>query len=166
MILTWLLTAALGVAAQDTSALKRPAFKLTVAVDKKSFYSEEIKSGPYVMPDNTLQLYPGEIVYVEIDQENGVIKKIQAVPVMKDSAKTMTISFSQLVKERVHTMMMLKVANPFDLPLIYKARIFLLSQKNWVATEVYPVEPGLSGFETWPDIIISIGLGDWELGHK
>src|SRR4249920_2400542 len=117
-----LVTTSLSIAAQDTTDFKRPAYKLTVAVDKKSFYSEEIKSGSFVLPDNTLQLYPGETVYLEMDQEGGVIKKIRAIPVIRDSAKTVSITFSQLLEKRVHTMMMLKVTNPFNLKLIYKAR--------------------------------------------
>jgi hypothetical protein len=163
IILTAVCATTLNAAAQDTSLLMRPAYQLKVAVDKESFYSEDIHSGPYMLPENTIQLYPGETVYIEIDQEYGVIKKMRAVPVISDSAKTMTITFSQLVKERVHTLTMLQVTNPFDLQLIYKAHIFLFRQKKWVSTSVYPVEPRLVGYETWPDIIISVGLGGWAL---
>jgi hypothetical protein len=164
--LTGLLAISFFLHAQDTTAFKRPAYKLKVAVDKESFYEQEIKSGPYVLPDNSIQLYPGETVYVEINQENGVIKKMHAFQIIRDSGKTVTISFSQDTKGRVHSLMMLKVINPFDFQLIYKARVFLLSQKRWVSTDVYPVEPGLSSYETWPDIITSIGLGDWTLQRK
>jgi len=150
-------------AAQDTSAFGRPAYELKVAVDKESFYSQDIKAGPYVLPDNTIQLYPGETVYVEIEQENGVIKKMQAVPQIRDAAKTITISFTQDVKGKVHSMMMLKVTNPFVQQLVYKVSIYLYSQKKWVSTDVWPVEPGVAGIETWQDIIISVGLGDWTL---
>jgi hypothetical protein len=102
-------------------------------------------------------------VYIEVDQENGEIKKMTAVKAIKDSSKTLTLSFSQSAKNKVHELMMLKVTNPFPYKLIYEASIFLLAQKKWVSSDVNPVEARLSGFETWPDIITSIGLGNWKL---
>ena len=151
---------------QDTTQLKRVPYKLTVAVDKNSFYEEDIKATYYVLPDKTIQLYPGETIYIEVEQDNGIIKRLTAVKTIKDSSKTLTLSFIQSTKKKVHEMTMLKVTNPFPYKLIYKASIFLFTQKKWISTDVYPVEAGLSGFETWPDIITSIGLGDWVLKAK
>lgn len=53
-------------------------------------------------------------------------------------------------------MIMLPVSNPSPYKLIFKANIFLLTQKKCVNTIINPVEANLLGFETWPDIIISI----------
>lgn len=80
---------------------------------------------------------------------------------ISNPSKTLTLSFTQTVDKKVHKMMMLKVVNPFKQQLIYHASIFLMKYKKWVSTDVYPVEAGLSGFETWPDIITSIGIGQW-----
>ena len=151
---------------QDTAILKRTPYKLTVAVDKKMVYEEDLTATPYVLPDKTVQLYSGETVYVEVEQEDGVIKSMKAVKEILDPTKTLTISFTQTAEKKVHQMMMLKVTNPFKQQLIYHATIFLMKQKKWVTTDVYPVEAGLSGFETWPDIITSIGLGQWTLKGK
>jgi hypothetical protein len=60
---------------------------------------------------------------------------------------------------------MLKVVNPFPYDLIYTAQILTL-RKKWSTTDVLPVRAGLSGFETWPNIIISIALGNWKLLQK
>ena len=157
-----LLTPTLFAHAQDTTGLKRPAYTLKLAVDKEYFYEDNIKSTPYILPDTTIQMFPGETVYVEVTQENGVIKKMLAVPEIRDSTKTITISFWQETKGKVHEMIMLKMINPFPYQFLYQARIYLLKQKRWVVTDVYPVEPGLSGFETWPDIITSIALNGWK----
>ena len=146
---------------QDTTQLKRTPYKLKVVVDKKTSYEEDIKETPYVLPDNTIQLYPGETVFIEIDQTDGLIKGVKAVEKIKDPARTLTISFTQSVNKKVHELMILKVTNPFALKLSYKTLIFPLYQKKWVNTNVYPVESGLSGLETWPDIITSIALGNW-----
>jgi hypothetical protein len=152
--------------AQESPQLKRTPYKLTVAVDKNSVYEADIQAIPYVLPDNTVQLYPGETVYIEVEQENGIIKRMTAVKEIKDSSKTLTISFAQSARKEVHELMTLKVTNPFPNNLIYKANIFLLRENKWANTDVYPVEAGLSGFETWPDIITSIGLGDWKFQIK
>ena len=148
---------------QDTSQLDRAAYTLKVQVDKKSFYEEEIKAGPYILPNNTIQLYPGETVYIEIDQADGIIKGMKSVKEIKDVSKTVTISFTQNTNKKVHESMMLKIVNPLKYRLSYKASIFLFEHKRWVKTNVYPVQSGLSGFETWPDIITSIGVGAWVL---
>ncbi|MCW3107034.1 MAG: hypothetical protein JWQ09_1540 [Segetibacter sp.] len=151
---------------QDTSQLKRTPYKLTIAVDKNTVYEEDLNTTPYVLPDNTVQLYPGETVYIEVEQGNGMIKSMKAVKDNVNPTKTLTISFTQTAKKKVHELMMLKVTNPFKQKLVYKATIFLMQQKRWVKTDVYPVEKELSGFETWPDIITSIALGQWTFEGK
>ncbi len=151
---------------QDTTQLIRPSYKLTVLVDKNYFYEEELKSTPYISPGKTVQIYPGETIFIEIEEDNGIIKSMTAVKEPVHPSKTLTISFIQSVKKKTHELMMLKVENPFSKNLIYRAKIFLLKQKKWVDTDVYPVGAGLSGYETWPDIITSIGLNDWQFQSK
>lgn len=118
------------------------------------------------MPDNTIQLYPGETIYIEVEQENGIIKSMTAVKENKNPAKTVTISLTQSVKKKVHELMMLKVSNPFPQKLVYEAKFFAWPENHWIESDVLPVESGLSGFESWPDIIISIGLSNWRLENK
>lgn len=136
---------------------------MSVAVDKSTVYEEELGATPYVLPNNTVQLYPRETVYIEVEQDNGSIKSLKAVKEMLHPAKTLTISFTQTARKKIHEQMMLKVTNPFKERLVSTATLFLLQQNKWIKTDVYPVEGGLSGFETWPDIVTSIGLGQWSL---
>ena len=157
-----LLTLSFRSIGQDATPLKRTPYRLTVAVDKKTTYEEDIKGTAYVLPNNTIQLYPGETVYIEVKQVDGKIETMTAVSEIRDSAITMTISFSQSVKKKVHEMTMLQVKNPFSNALVYKATIYLLKHRKWVDTDVYPVQAKLSAFEMWPDVITSIGLGEWE----
>ena len=146
---------------QDSTQLKRAPYKLTIAVDKKTAYMEDIKATPYVLPNKAIQLYPGETVFIEIEQENGVIKTVTAVKKNINPDKTLTISFTQSVNKKVHELTMLKIENPFPQDLIYSSKIFLLKQNRWTDTDVYPVHAKLAAFETWPDVIISIALGNW-----
>jgi len=152
--------------AQDTTEIKRTPYKLTVAVDDSSVYEQDIKAGPYIFPDKTIQLYPGENIYVEVEQDNGIIKSMKTVKENKNPSKTLSISFTQSTKNKVHEEMILKILNPFSQNLVYKANIFLLKQNKWVNTDVLPIQSGLSGYETWPDIIISIALGKWTFQNK
>ena len=151
---------------QDTTVLKRTPYTLKIGVDKKNFYEDEIGATPYVFPNNGMQIYPGETIYVEVVEENGIIKSMNAVKEITKPKTTLTIKFSQKSENKVHQMMMLEVQNPFPKNLTYEAQMFLLSNKKWVKTSIYPVMAGLSGIETWTDIIISLGLGNWKFTDK
>ena len=146
---------------QDTAQLKRLPYKLTMAVDKKTVYEEDLKEGPFILPNNSIQLYPGETVFIQVEQADGIIKSIKAVKEITDSLNTISIRFTQLSTGKLHQQMMLKITNPLPYTLSYQASIFLLNKKKWVSTNVLPVPARLSGFETWPDIITSIGLGNF-----
>jgi hypothetical protein len=146
---------------QDSTYLKRPAYKLKLPIDGNSFYEANIKSTPYVLPNRAIQLYPGESVYVVVDQIDGNIKKLHAVSEIQDSSKTLIISFSQITAGNIHQSMVLKIHNPLPYQLKYTAKMLTL-QKKWVTTDVLPVEAGISGFESWRNVIVSIALGDWE----
>jgi hypothetical protein len=152
--------------AQDFYPLKRKPYVLQVAVDKKTTYEENLSESTYLLPDLTLQLYPGETVFIEIEQENGTIKNIRAVPEIKYPEKTLTIFFAQTVKKKVHEMMLLKIDNPFRYALKYDAKIYLMQYKKWINTNVFAVPPGLSSFETWPDLVSTIAVADWKFEIK
>ena len=59
--------------AQDNARLNRDRFKLVLAVDSNASYDLDVKSSAYLNGPNVLQLYPGEKVYLEIEEVNGVI---------------------------------------------------------------------------------------------
>ena len=155
--------AALSALGQDSATLLRKPYTLKVAVDKQRTYEEDIPARPYVLPNNAVQLYPGETVFIEIEQENGVVKKVTAVEKPVHPEKTVTISFTQTARKKVHQMITLSVSNPFSKSLVYSCTMFLLQQQRWVSTNVLPVPAQLSGYETWPDVIVSMALGDWKL---
>jgi hypothetical protein len=83
---------AISVFGQDTTQLRRQPYKLKVAVDKSSVYEEDIRATPYVLPNQAIQLYPGETVFIEIEHENGVINNVKAVDKITNPEKTLTIS--------------------------------------------------------------------------
>ena len=151
---------------QDSAILKRTPYTLRIDVDNINFYEDQIGATPYVFPNNGMQIYPGETIYVEVEQDKGVIKSMKAVKKINNPKTTPTITSSQKSENNIHQMMMLKIQNPFPKNLTYEAKMFLLKQNKWFDTDVYPVMAGLSAFETWSDIIISLGLGSWKFTDK
>jgi hypothetical protein len=147
--------------AQDSILLKRPVYKLRVSIDRHSSYEANIESTPYLLPTNILQVYPGEHVYLEVGQTDGIIHSLRATSEIQDSSKTLIILFSQVTASDVHTSMVLKIVNPFPYDLMYAAKMLTL-QKKWVLTDVLPVHAKIIGIETWQNVIISLALFDWK----
>ena len=112
-LVVFALTLTLGSKGQDTTVLKRTPYTLKIEVNKESFYEDKIGATPYVFPNNGMQIYPGETIYVEVDEENGIIKSIKAVKEITKPNTTLTIKFSQKSEKKIHEMMMLEVKNPF-----------------------------------------------------
>ncbi len=147
--------------AQSNDLPKRDAFDLVIPVSDSAFYNAHIDASSYVLPDNTIQLYPGETIYVEIELKKKKILSMKTVKENIHPEKTIKISFSQTTEGKVHQLMMLHIENPFDLTLDYKATIFLMAYGKWAPTTVVPVWPKKSAYETWPDVLVTIALSDW-----
>lgn len=147
---------------QTNDLPQRDAFQLNIAVDDTSFYNAEIKASAYILPDNTIQLYPGETIFVEVELTKNEIKSMKTIKENLHPEKTLIISFSQQTEGKVHKGMLLKIENPFKKQLEYKATIFLMKYNKWAPTNVLPIQQKLSSFETWPDIIVTIALTGWK----
>jgi hypothetical protein len=152
-----------GSAQQENMKADRPAFKLIFPVDSDSFYESEISAGPYMVGPDVLQLYPNEKVFIEMETKKGKIMGMKVVRENKKPDRTVEVSFDQLTEGKQHQQMMLKIINPFDNHLQYRASIFVMKGNKWVPSHVLPVMPHLTSFETWPDVIVTIALDKWEL---
>jgi hypothetical protein len=148
--------------AQDTTGLHRAAYKQSLAVKKKSTFEQQVPASPYVFPDKTIQIFPGETIFVEISLNNSDIVAFEAVKQITDSSSTIILNLKQVSENGVHKQMMLTIYNPFQKKLSYQALMSTLKNRNWIQTDVWPVEPKLSGIEMWPDLILSLGLGHWK----
>jgi hypothetical protein len=147
---------------QSNDLPQRDAFKLNIAVDDTNFYSADIKASSYILPENTIQLYTGEAIFVEVELDNKEIKSMKVVKENLHPEKTLIISFSQQTDGKIHKGMMLKIENPFDKKIEYKAKMFLMKYNKWAPTSIQPVQPKLTSFETWTDLIVTIALTGWE----
>jgi hypothetical protein len=152
-----------GNAQTDTAVLQRQAYKLSMPVSKKTVYESDVPAGPFIVKDDILQIYPGETVFLQVEKTGDEINSVKVVKQNLHPEKTLTISFTQVVEKHVHQSMMLKIDNLFDKNLAYQALIFLMEQKKWVKTDVLPVSAGLSSYETWPEVIVTLALSGWRL---
>lgn len=130
---------------------------------KGAVYESPVPSSPFVVGPRALQLFPGETVFLEIEETNGSITNIKTVKENKIPDRTLEISFTQNLEGKAHSNMMLKVNTPFKRDLLYDATIQFLKSGRWAKTSIIPVKAGLMGIEMWPDVIISIGLSEWRL---
>jgi hypothetical protein len=142
------------------------SFNLTLNVDIDNYWQGTIPQSLYVINDNYVQLYPGETLFLKAEIFEDKIIKLFVVKEIVNKNDTIVVEFKQITKEennRIHNFMMLEIKNPFEKNMEYKADIFLLKYDRWVDTSIIPVKAGLSSYEMWPDIILSIVLHDFIL---
>jgi hypothetical protein len=150
----------------QNEVLERKPFTLELAVDTVNYYSEEIKASKYFVQEKILQIYPGEKLLIEVELKNGNIEKMKVVKENINPENTIEIDFFQNKTEKMNEGMMLKVKNPFDKTLSYKAMMFIVGHDKWIKTSIMPVRPKLLGYETWNETIITLVLEDWTLNTK
>jgi hypothetical protein len=80
------------------------------------------------------------------------------VPEILNKEKTIVIIFTQVHQDRKHEKMVLNIINPFSKDLEYSSRINLMKYKKWVKTDVLPIQHGITGNESWSDIITTMVL--------
>lgn len=148
---------------QSNDLLARSAFTLKLPIDKTHFFQADISPSNYILPENTIQIYPGEKLYIEINVKNNKIVDMKSVGEIIDSTKTIEISLTHVEKDSIYSRTMLDIQNPFNKDLIYKASMYLMKNNRWVTTNVFPVRSNLRSFEIWPDVIVTMALTGWEL---
>lgn len=141
----------------------RDSFELKMAVDEEHYFAAKIPGSAYILKDETVQVYPGEELFVEAEISDGNLVNLKNVAVNENPEKTLVIKFEQINEGKKHKCMMLSIFNPFEKELEYSAIILLPKYGRWVETDVIGIKPNGPGYETWPDLISSIALTDWKL---
>ena len=78
---------------------QREAFKLKLPVDGVHFFEQDVKSTPYFVHNDILQIYPVEKVFVEVELKNDTIFSMKTVNKNLNPTFTIEIEFSQKVKD-------------------------------------------------------------------
>ena len=159
ILLLLMLSATVSYCQNDTP--QREAFTLKLAVDKEQFYEVEVEPEPYFVAQKSLQLYAGDELLIEAEIAGDTIASMKVVKAIKYPERTIKIEFRQTTEDNKHDQMILSVHNPFKRQLMYDAAMFIVGHNEWVTTSIVPVFPGISGYETWHDVIISLVLHSW-----
>jgi hypothetical protein len=163
VIMTILLSLSFAFTYAQNEKEKRDEFTLILPVDEEQYYEQKVDSSLYFIKEKVLQIYPGEKLFIEVEINKKEITSMKVVKENLNPEKTIKIEFTQTVKDRKSEMMMLEIVNPFKKDLEYKAMMFIVGHDKWISTSVLPVKAKLTGYETWPDVIITLVLTEWKL---
>ena len=159
IVFAFIFITSLCLAQNDRS--EREDFSLKLAVNGEQFYGMEVKKAPYFVKEKVLQIYPGDKLFIETENKNDTISAMKIVKENKFPKKTIELEFVQDKEDKAHQQMMLTVKNPFDKALIYDAAMFRVGGDSWTQTSIIPIMAGLTNFETWADVIITLVLNNW-----
>lgn len=156
-----LFSAAVAFAADDTA--KEPAkdtvfhepFTLKLHIDKEHFYEEKIGKIPFVH-DGDVYLFKGDEFGLTLNIQTNSIRTVKYQPDLKKA--DVTLKFTQEVQPDGSAMMMLHIHNNTKQTLNMDALMTVPDKKGIAKTTILPVQPGLSGFESWPHPIVQLVL--------
>jgi hypothetical protein len=151
------------VAADTNTIVFRQPFTLKLHVDKEHYYEEEFGKIPYVYK-NDVYLFKGDAFGIDLDITNELIRGIVYQP--DTNRATVTLRFTQEVRDDGDAMMLLVIKNQSDRKLFIDALMTVPGKKSARETSILPVEPGLGGYESWPHPIVQLVLRDIRLKEK
>jgi hypothetical protein len=148
-------------ATQEEPVFRAP-FKLKLNVDNERFYEETFDHVPYVA-DNDVYLFAGEAFGVNVSVTEGEASRIayERNPAKAD----VELRFTQ-EKSQDGWMMMLVIRNKLKRRLYLDAVMTLPWKDELFTTNVLPVEPNLSDFESWPHPIVQLVLRNFRFSEK
>ena len=111
---------------------------------------------------NSIKLFLGDSIYVVTENSDKDLTGFALVDAISDSTKTISIRFAY-DKFGTNNASLLKVSNPFEKQMSYKAKICAKPGGKYSETSIMPVFPKIYGIEMWPYKIESIILYDFVL---
>src|SRR5579864_2817440 len=140
----------------------RAPFKLKLHVDNERFYEETFDHVPYVA-DNDVYLFAGEAFGVNVTVTES---EISHIAYERNPAKAdVELRFTQ-EKSQNGWMMMLALRNKLKRKLYLDAVMTLPRNDELFTTNVLPVEPNLSDFESWPHPIVQLVLRNFRFSER
>jgi hypothetical protein len=167
LVLSFLLLA-INIFAQELVQIEnRDQFELKLMINEETYYSSTIPASKYIVkPNEIMQLFPGDDIYIEATIENSKIILNKVYKTVDDKSKFIHLKFEQNAEGKNHKFMMLTISNPFEFEMTYAATILLLKNNKWIDTSTVPVRSKLQTFEMWDDIIISIALMNFKVKNE
>lgn len=145
--------------------MKRILFLLTLTISVFTIKAQDIyevkrESNKFIYGE-AIKLFAGDKIFVEANVINTSVKNFKIVNVISNPSNTITIEFKygDFGNQQAS---LLKVNNPFNQRLSYKAKIQTTSN-NFSETSILPVLPKIYSTEMWPNRIESIILSEFQL---
>jgi len=150
-----------GMAASEAELVFRKPFTLKLHVDKDHYYEETFdRKIPYVA-DNDVYLFSGESFGLKLNIMNG---KIGPVTYNKEKAGAdIELEFTQKTQKDGNPMMMLVIKSNIKQILYMDALMTVPGKEGIYKTNILPLQPGLSGYESWPHPIVQLVLRNLRL---
>jgi len=146
--------------AQDEEILREES-TLTLDIDASNQYVTEVPVSGYLLDDNSVQIYTGETVFIEVELKKKKIEGMKVVSENVNPDKTLVFYFSQKTKGKLHQAMILRITNPFPYKITYSSERFAIDEL-WKSLPTQVIEPNFVTTEVWDDIIVNIILSDFK----
>jgi hypothetical protein len=138
-----------------TGSVFRELFTLELYIDKEHYYAQDFDRVPYVH-NGDVYLFKGDEFGLALDVQGDSIATVNYQP---DSKKAdVTLQFTQEVQDGGTAMMVLHIHNNTKHTLIMDALMTVPGGRGILKTSILPVQPGLSGFESWQYPIVQLAL--------
>jgi len=139
----------------------REPFTLKLHVDKERFYEQKIEKVPFVHEGN-VYLFKGDAFGLTLEIKDHTIQSVKYQPNLKKA--DLTLKFTEDILADGAPMMILKLHNKTKETLNVDALMTVPGQKGIAKTNILPIPPGLSGFESWPHPIVQLVLRNIRIG--
>jgi hypothetical protein len=148
-------------ATEDERVFRAP-FKLKLHVDDERYYEQSFDRIPYVS-GNDVYLFAEEAFGLKVTVTENEISRIAYE--RKPAKADVELRFTQ-EKSQNGWMMMLVIRNKLKHRLYLDALMTRPGSDEIFTTNVLPVEPNLSDFESWPHPIVQLVLRDFRFSEK
>jgi len=161
-LLIFLLAAAFGQAQEQKEVSQldpnvRPAGEVVLKFERK-IKIPEIKR---FSADGVLEMFPGDIVHLEFEDDGGKLVRPKVVAEVKAPARTMTFKMTQ---DESITMLSRtsKIQKTVAVDCLHRG----LGSEDFFPTNLRPTEKGLGAYDSWPNSVWIIRLSNIEVTSK
>jgi len=138
----------------DNTVFRMP-FTLKLHIDKERFYEAKFGKIPFVNHGD-VYLFKGDEFGLNLDIQDLSIRAVKYQPDVKKA--DVTLKFTQELQADGAAMMLLTIHNNTKQTLNVDALMTVPEKKEIAKTTILPIQPGLSGFESWPHPIVQLVL--------
>ena len=134
------------------------------SMNAQNIYDVKKEENKFIYGES-IKLFLGDKIFVETKLVDNSLKDFKIVNTISDSSRTIIIEFNY-DNFGMQKASILKVSNPFERSLNYKAKIKPTSKSSYSETSIMPVFSKIYSMETWPNKLESIILSDFKLDKK